>query len=89
LRYRSDFNDYRDRRDTIAIVRHLNVIKNFETSCYKFPENSLDKLRAIMVNLINRQLYSNKHLNYFDSHMLKELNRCKKIFKRQPTSICH
>jgi len=47
----------------------------------KFPENSLDKLRAIMVNLINRQLYSSKHLNYFDSRMLKEFNKCKKCLR--------
>jgi len=71
-----DVNDYHDCRDMT-----LNLIKNFEISCYKFPENSLDKLRAIMVNLINKQLYSSKHLNYFDSRMLKEFNRCKKFLR--------
>jgi len=73
-----DVKNYHDRRDTT-----INVIKNFETSCYKFPENSgiLDKLRAIMVSLINKQLYSSKHLNYFDSRMLKEFYKCRKFLR--------
>jgi len=68
--------DYRDRRDTT-----LNVIKNFESSCYMFPDNSLDKLRAVIVNLIGKYLYSSKHINYIESFILREINTCKKFLK--------
>jgi len=69
-----DNNDYRDRRDIT-----LNVIKNFESSCYRFPEIALDKLRAVMVSLLNKYLYCNKHVNYMDSFILREISRCKKF----------
>jgi len=71
-----DVKNGRDSRDTV-----LNVIKNFESSNYKFPENSLDKLRAILINLIGKHLYSSRHINYIDSYLLKEFNACKRFLK--------
>jgi len=61
-------NDYRDRTDIT-----LNVIKSFESSCGSFPENLLDKLRAVMVSLINRYLCCSKHISYIDSFILNEI----------------
>jgi len=71
-----DVKNYRDRTDIT-----LNVIKNFESSCGTFPENSLDKLRAVMVSLINRYIYCSKHISYIDSFILNEIYRCKKFLK--------
>jgi len=60
----------------------LNVIKNFESSCFKIPVNSLDKLCSVIVNLLSKHLYSSKHSNYLDSYILRELKRCKKFLKK-------
>jgi len=59
----------------------LNVIKNFESSCFKFLVNLLNKLRCVIVNLSSKHLYSSKHTNYLDSYILREFNRCKKCLK--------
>jgi len=69
-------DDEKDRRDTA-----LNVIKNFEASSYKFHEKSLDSLRTIMVNSLNKHLYDSKHISYIDAHILKEFNKCKRFLK--------
>jgi len=59
----------------------LGVIKNFETSSHKFPENSLDNLRTIMVKLIEKHLSNNKHIKYLDSYLLRQFMQ--EIFKRK------
>jgi len=69
-------NDKKDCKDIT-----LSVIKNFETSTYKFPEKSLEKTRAMFVNSLNKHLYSSKHLNYIDAYILREVNKCKKFLK--------
>jgi len=69
-------NDKKDCKDIT-----LSVIKNFETSTYKFPEKSLEKIRAMVVNSLNKHLYTSKHLNYLDAHILREFNKCKKFLK--------
>jgi len=69
-------NDKKDCKDIT-----LSVIKNFETSTYKFPEKSLEKMRPMIVNSLNKHLYSCKHLNYLNAHILREFNKCKKFLK--------
>jgi len=54
--------DIKDKHDRMEAT--LNVIKNFESSCFKFPVNSLDKLRTVIVNLLSKHLYGSKHTNY-------------------------
>jgi len=71
-----NIKDHDDCRDSA-----LGVIKNFETSSYKFPENSLDNLRTIMVKLIEKHLSNNKHIKYFDSYLLKQFSLCKKFLR--------
>jgi len=71
-----NIKDHDDCRDAA-----LGIIKNFETSSYKFPENSLDNLRTIMVKLIEKHLSNNKHIKYFDSYLLKQFSLCKKFLK--------
>jgi len=71
-----NFNDSKDRLD-IA----LDVIKNFEASSFKFPERLVDKVRSMVVNSLRCNLYSNKHLNYFDTHIHNEFVKCKKFLK--------
>jgi len=60
-RFGLPFNN-KDRKERSEI--NLSIIKNFEASSYKFPENVLDEMRADMVNLLSRNIHSNKHLNY-------------------------
>jgi len=69
-------NDSRDRLDTT-----LGIVKNFEASIYKFPEMCVDKIRAMVVNSLNRNLYRYKLLNYLDAHIHKEFIKCKKFLK--------
>jgi len=69
----------KDKKDRLDIA--LDVIKNFEASCFKFPERSVDKIRAMVVNSLSSNLYSNKHLNYFDAHIHREFVKCKKFLK--------
>jgi len=57
------------------------IVKNFEASIFKFPESCVDKLRAMVVNSLNRNLYRNKYLNYFDSHIYKEFIKCRNFLK--------
>jgi len=69
-------NDSKDRLDTV-----LGIVKNFEASIFKFPEQCADKLRAMVVNSLNRNLYRDKHFNYFDAHIHKEFVKCKNFLK--------
>jgi len=69
-------NDSRDRLDTA-----LGIVKNFEAFIFKFPEPCMDKLRAMVVNSLNRNLYRNKHFNYFDAHFNKEFIKCRNFLK--------
>jgi len=69
-------NDSRDRLDTA-----LGVVKNFEASIFKFPEQCVDKLRAMVVNSLNRNLYRSKHFYYFDAHINKEFIKCRNFLK--------
>jgi len=75
--------DVNDKQDRMEIM--LNMIENFEFSCYffscKFSANPLDKLRSVIVNLLSKHLYSSKYSNYLDYYILRELNRCKKFLK--------
>jgi len=60
---------------------NLSVIKNFEASSYKFPERVIDKTRAGIVNMLSKNTYCNKHMNYMDSFILSEFNKCKNFLK--------
>jgi len=52
-----DVNDKQDWMETA-----LNIIKNFESPYFKFPVNSLDKLRSVIVSLLSKHLYSSKQI---------------------------
>jgi len=69
----------KDRKERAEI--NLSVIKNFEASSYTFPENVLDKMRPGIVNMLSKNTYSNKHMNYMDSYILREFNKCKNFLK--------
>jgi len=69
-------NDSRDRTDTA-----LGIVKNFEASSHRFPERVIDKVRAMVVNSLCKNLYCIKHLKYFDAYIHKEFIKCKKFFK--------
>jgi len=71
--------DIKNKNDSKDIT--LSVIKNFEASSYKFPENSLEKMRAMVVNSLNKNLYGCKHLSYIEAHILREVHKCKKFLK--------
>jgi len=71
-----NFNDSKDRLNIT-----LDVIKNFEASSFKFPERLVDKVRAMVVNSLCGNLYSNKHLNYIDTYIHNEFEKCKKFLK--------
>jgi len=77
-RFGLPFNN-KDRKERAET--NLSVIKNFEASSYKFPENALDKMRADMVNMLSKNIHSNNHMNYMDSYILREFNKCKNFLK--------
>jgi len=71
-----NIKDGNDRKNTI-----LDVIKNVEASIHNFPEAMIDNVRSMIVNSLNRNLHSNKHLNYMDRHIYNEFNKCRKFLK--------
>jgi len=46
----------------------LNLIKNFEASSFKFPVNALDKMHAVVVNMLSKILHNSNHINYLDAY---------------------
>ncbi|XP_026829627.1 uncharacterized protein LOC113562963 [Ooceraea biroi] len=64
----------RDRR-----LFNLEVIKNFESNCYKVDQKILQDTRNRIAWSLNRFTRNTCHLKFIDRHILKEFYKCKKF----------
>jgi len=51
---------------------------NFHTTL-----NALDKMRAVVVNMLSKNLHSSNHINYLDAYILREFNKCRSFLKNE------
>ncbi|XP_071576680.1 uncharacterized protein [Temnothorax nylanderi] len=59
----------------------LDIVKNFETNCYKLPENMVSGVRNSVAESLKVFLSKSRHLDYIDRHILNEFKNCKAFLK--------
>ncbi|XP_011859448.1 PREDICTED: uncharacterized protein LOC105556944 [Vollenhovia emeryi] len=68
--------DHTNKHDRLHTV--VDVLKNFETNCYKLPTNELQSIRGSVATSLHRFLCKTKHQNPLDRYILNQFTACKK-----------
>ncbi|XP_077265247.1 uncharacterized protein LOC143899118 [Temnothorax americanus] len=69
----------RDAKDRMRTT--LDVVKNFETNCYKLLANMVNSVRDSIAESLKVFLNKSGHLDYIDRHILNEFKNCKAFLR--------